>query len=281
MKDAGSSERGLALVSVLWALSILSLLAVIVVTTSSLSYRIERNSWEHVVEKTIADAALHRAVLSLLDARSSEHPRIDGSSRSIEIQGRQVTISIQDELGKIDINASPDFLIDSLLESSGVESADASAMTKRIICWRLYGGAQRSDVLVDVEDCTADGQANSTRRGFQSIEELMLIDGMTPGVFARLEPAVTVYSGRPDVEPQNAPMSVLMALPGYDHQKADELISARSGSRDAEVRSLDGMPFLIKVGFLTEGRQVSQCSTIRFADVSKASYLLLHQGTVC
>jgi general secretion pathway protein K len=51
---------------------------------------------------------------------------------------------------------------------------------------------------------------------------------MTPELFRRVEPALTVYSGRPFIDPRLAPAEVLLALRSMDAGKVADLIAART-----------------------------------------------------
>jgi len=61
-----------------------------------------------------------------------------------------------------------------------------------------------------------------------SVSELGRVPGMTAGVVERVEPMVTVYSGRPYVDPGSAPRGVLLALPGVQPAAADRFLAARA-----------------------------------------------------
>jgi hypothetical protein len=54
--------------------------------------------------------------------------------------------------------------------------------------------------------------------------------GMTAGLFRRIAPALTVYSGRPRIDPQVAPAEALLALPTMDAAKVASVIAARAES---------------------------------------------------
>ncbi len=49
---------------------------------------------------------------------------------------------------------------------------------------------------------------------FQSVDELALVMGMTPQIFARVAPALTVYSHQRDFDLRVAPKEALLAVPG-------------------------------------------------------------------
>jgi general secretion pathway protein K len=71
---------------------------------------------------------------------------------------------------------------------------------------------------------------------------------MTPELFRRVEPALTVYSGRPFIDPQVAPREAMMALPTMDDTKVTSLIAARTGQipNVESSLSLKGHAFTIR-----------------------------------
>ena len=61
------------------------------------------------------------------------------------------------------------------------------------------------------------GTSYRPRNGpFQSVDELLLVMDMTPALFTRIAPALTVYSGRQFIDPQVAPREALLALRNMD-----------------------------------------------------------------
>jgi general secretion pathway protein K len=60
------------------------------------------------------------------------------------------------------------------------------------------------------------------------VDELRLVLGINDKLFRRIEPALTVYSGRPNLDPQIAPREALIALDHMDASRADTMIAARA-----------------------------------------------------
>jgi general secretion pathway protein K len=247
-------ERGLALVSVLWAVAILSLIAAAMMSAGMLSSRISRNAWAETRAQTIADAGIQRAILALLDKRAASRWRTDNVAQDFSFDGVTVIVAIADEFGKIDINRASRDQLSILFKSEGDSTDDAVKLAQRVVDWRtpanLGGAVQATDT----------GPAYRSRSGpFQSVDELGLVPGMTPQLFARVEPALTVYSHRPDFDLATAPKEVLLTIPGMDEQRAEEMIAARNGGvpRSTAVSdfapSLAGRAFSIKAD-VQEGR---------------------------
>jgi len=229
-KTKSHAERGLALVSVLWALSILSLIAASMLSSGTLSYRMERNALKRVQMENLTEAGITRAILGLIDPRIDRRWRIDGVTQEFLFQGAKIKVAIQDEYGLIDLNEADASLFKGLFQSAGLTSTEADIFAARIIDWRTSGdlhslnGANKADYR-------AAGLPYEPRGGpFQSVEELRLLLGMTPQLFARIAPALTVYSHQPTIDARTAPKEALLALPGMDPQKVADIISTRFSS---------------------------------------------------
>ena len=51
---------------------------------------------------------------------------------------------------------------------------------------------------------------------------------MTPALFARVRPALTVYTKRPMFDPNTAPKEALLALPGNDEARVENILAERA-----------------------------------------------------
>ncbi len=261
------NQRGLALVMVLWGLALLSLMAV-----SSLS--LERSARGSAVDSqaraeadALAEAGIDRAILSLLEPDSRQRWRIDGVPQELTFAGHRLRVSIQDEGGKIDLNAADRELLVNLFILQGVNPQAADELTDKVLDWRDPSDAHRLNGA-KAEDYRMAGYPYGPRNGpFQSVDELKLVMDMTPELFKRVAPAITVYSQRSTINPATAPREALLALPGFDTEKADAILAARSGGGNLDAAaepdtsatpprqplSLFGLAFSIHVELLDAG----------------------------
>lgn len=221
-------ERGLALVSVLWALSILSLIAAAMMSSSVLSYRMERNDWQRLQMQTLAEFAINRAILGLDDGRPEKRWRIDGVPQDFVIEGAHVRVAIQDERGKIDLNAAGDDQLRQLFLSAGAAADEAEALTHRIVNWRVQNDEKDPENAAEADKAPAKPGFRPRNGQFQSVDELKLVTGMTPALFARVERAITVHSKQALIDQSVAPKEVLLSLPDMDEQKAEAIIATRA-----------------------------------------------------
>ena len=203
------SERGLALVVVLWGVAALSLIAAAMAAAAISAAHVEHNAWTQLQVQTAADAGIQGAVLSLFDPDASNRSPLDGRERQISVLGTAVTVSIQDEAGRIDLNSAGRNLLRDYFKAAG--ASDADGLADRVV-------ARRSGAA------TENPQA---AKPFQSVDELNFIPGMTPGLLSRVAPGLTVYSHSPNFDMRVAPDGVLQVIPGVDQHGADVMIAGR------------------------------------------------------
>jgi general secretion pathway protein K len=227
-------EEGWALVSALWTLTMLALLAAAAETLTVTSYRIEQRALAEARAQAVLDAAVVRAVLGLSEKRPDKRWRVDGTQTSFFFDGTKVDVSVQDELGRIDLNAASGAMIGQLLAGLGVPPDIAGTLTDRIIDWRSATGLATLHGGTD-GDYRAAGLSYRPRHGpFQSVDELKLVLGMTPQLFAKVRPALTVYSKHAMFDPAVAPREALLAL--YREEEIERMLQARGGDPNVTMR---------------------------------------------
>ena len=265
----------MALISVLWGIALLSAITLSFLTAGNTAYRLARNALDAAQTDVAAEAAVNRAVLALMDPRPEMRWRSDGVPRAIDFEDTRMRIWIQDELGRIDLNNADGSLLIRLFQSVGLDAQAASALVDKILDWRDASNLKRLNGAKDPE-YRAAGLAYRPRNGpFQSVDELKLVMDMTPELFRRVEPAITVYSGRPSIDPQVAPPEALMALPTMDAQKAAGLVGARSGQPLVTAIPLVGRAFTIRMDIDRPAGVQHRQAVIRLTDHPRQIFWLL------
>jgi general secretion pathway protein K len=212
------------LMYVLWSVALLTIVASTLLPSSQMLYQMANNS----LGAARAEAVVSRAVLGLLDTRTDRRWRADGTDNNVNFDGIYSRVRVQDELGRIDLNQADGSLFIGLLQSVGLDLETAESLTDKILDWRDSGALKRLNGAKAPEYRVA-GLAYLPRNGpFQSIDELQFVMAMTPQLYRRIQPAITVYSGRPFIDPQVAPREALLALPGMNSEKVSTLLAARA-----------------------------------------------------
>jgi general secretion pathway protein K len=240
---------GFALLAVIWILALLVILAAGLAADTGGEARLARNRVAQAQARALAEAGVTLGVYSMLDGTLATEWRADGSEHQMDYGGGQLTIALQDEGGKVDLNVAPPELIEGLFGALGVE--DAAALTRAIVDRRTaFAAASPAAVpqlpaqrgiagLAPIPGLGRGPGAGFDMRAmpFAAVEELRLIPGVTQAVYRRIRPFVTVESGNPRIDPQTAPREVLLGLPGVSPQEVGFLLAAR-GAASAPGSSL-------------------------------------------
>lgn len=226
-------RRGFALLTVLWFVALLALIASVVLSSGLASRRSSHVAFERAEADALAEAGINDAILSLLAPQPGNQRRVDGVPYVLTFAGAEIAVSIQDEHGKIDLNHADGALLARLFTSVGIAPDEAAALSDRIQDWREAGAGRRVNGAI-AEDYRAAGYDYGPRnRPFQSVDELKLVMGMSQELFRKVAPALTVYSHRGSVNRQTAPRAVLLALDVADGAGADQFIADRAAAGTA------------------------------------------------
>ncbi|MBR1241922.1 general secretion pathway protein GspK [Bradyrhizobium sp. AUGA SZCCT0274] len=266
-------------VSVLWGLGLLTAIALSLLWNGNMAYSLAHNGLETVGVNATVEAGVNRAVAGLLDPRTERRWRSDGATQSFEFNGTLIKVSIQDELGKIDLNQAEAPLLASLLRSNGLNPDAASSLADKIVDWRTTTSLRSLNGAKE-QDYRALGSSYRPRNGpFQSIDELLLVMDMTPALFRRIEPALTVYSGRQFIDPQVAPREALRALPNMTPDSVESALAERARRQLAldpsvgdVLASLRGRAFSIRTEFATSNRTILREVTVRLTENPNQPY---------
>ncbi len=227
-----ADQRGMALIIVLWIITLMMVIAASFIHTMRTDVNVVANSLSRVKAEVLADAGLQRALYELYKPQTIEGRwNTDGSAREWSYRDATITITMQDETGKIDINRANDRLLRGLLQSQGVTEEDALKLVDAIADWRDTDSNRRLRGAEAPEYATAGLNYDPANALFQSTEELKLVLGMTPDIFARIAPLITVYSSQTGINEQIATREVLRALPNVNDEQIDEYLTRRDLAR--------------------------------------------------
>ena len=249
----GTRRRdGFALMAALW------LVVIVGVTGYELSVRSRTrrlavaNTLEHVQAAAAAEAALE-TVRAGLENRLG-HP-LDSRARTLSSKAldpwsdlaflRGDTITLGDERAfattydagtRLQINKATEADLRRLLIALPLDAGEADRLAQRIMDWRdaddfrRARGAERDDYL------RAGARRLPANADFDRVDELRDVDGMTPELYRRLAPLVTVL-GTGQINLNAASPVVLRSLAGLGDEAIDLIVRAQRGS--TPLRSLD------------------------------------------
>jgi general secretion pathway protein K len=156
--------------------------------------------------------------------------RSDGMRYIANLPDGQVSISVADESAKIDINAASEQTLRAMLNKLMGNDEQAAALTDKILDWRDQDDLKRTNGA-EAKDYQAEGKAYVPQnKNFQALEELQMVLGMTPALYKRLEPLLTIYTGQDGINPQKASAETLQLLLGIDPEAAANFVTLRRAS---------------------------------------------------
>ena len=236
-------ERGWALISVLWVTAMLGMMAAATQDLTVTSVRTERRALSRAHLDNDLDAATIRAILAMDDARAGSRWRLDGVAYPFSFDGVNMTVSIQDEDGKFDLNDADDDTLSPLFESVGVDTKTATILADRIVEWRTEATSDDAHTLhggTDADYAAAGLPWRPRHNDFQSVSEVQLVLGMTPALYERIRPALTVYSRDDSPDEDFAPRIVLNALHPGNPGAVDKILATHAGGlSDSSLKSDD------------------------------------------
>ena len=270
--------RGAALLLVLWLVALLTALVGAYALTARIEALQGRVGSRGAMAQEIARAGMEYALVRVADRNPETHWQPNGRAYAWRFDGHDVQVRIIDETGKVDLNQADVPQLSRLMQALG-EPPDASdALAAAIVDWRdaddlgqPVGGAEDGDYA-------AAGRPYGAKDApFETIAELEQVLGMTPDLYARLEPFLTLYSGRgqPDATYAQGPVLVAMGMDAtaWLAQReaagaagALQLVGTGSGTYSIESRAR-----------LADGRETSLRTVVRAgaSPVPGSAYTLL------
>lgn len=241
-------EGGIALIIVLWVIVLLTVIA----GSFSYSMRTEallaRNQVSLVQARAAADGAIYRAIYEaarpplISSAEPTAQPwKKDGRVYSWQQNGTALAVSMLDESGKIDINTASDPLLKNFLKVVGeLEDEQAEALLEAILDWRDTDDLRRPNGAEAAEYRAAGRKYTPANAPFDTVGDLQRVLGMTPALYAKFAPFLTVYSRQSGISAAAADRVVLLSLPGATAEAVDEYLAKR---QDALRQNLPLPPF--------------------------------------
>ena len=187
-----ASDRGFALLIVLWTLALLSFVVMQMVAAARSEGQIAINLRTNMAQESNADGAIYAAAFHLLDSADQRWVP-GGGTHVLSVPGGKVLVQVTDESNKVNLNtASPD-LIRAVLLGVGVDPETAGDLAGAIVGWRDSQGPLASAAKA-AQYRAAGLPYLPPAKPFRSVDELSFVVGMTPGIVTRLRPHLTLYT---------------------------------------------------------------------------------------
>jgi general secretion pathway protein K len=267
----GTNEDGYALLLVIWAIGIISLLALSFMGSVRYRVMVAANILESARAEALSEAGVNLAKLDLVGLARGDAGalrfRPGGPMVFCAMPEQGVAgILVEDEGGKIDLNAAPPKLIARMLNGFGATPDQAQNLAAAIAD---FGSTATDAVLEDVErrEYANAGRPYGPKKAlFETTMELDQVIGMPHKLFRQVLPYVTVHSRRPGINPDAASPALLAALAGEESDKVHALMQGNTAGIDlaslpgrlplGTVAPRSGRSFLIHVEISMPGKSV-------------------------
>jgi general secretion pathway protein K len=226
-----SRQTGVAMVVVLWIVSLLTIMAASFSLSTQRNTGLVNNAKERARGLALADAGVHYALIMLSLPDPVKRWRSDGTSYRVFLPGGAVGLTIFDESGKIDINSASEQTLRTVLgKLMGGDEMAAASLLDKIIDWRDSDDLKRVNGA-EAKDYLAEGKGYVPQnKNFQALEELQMVMGMTPALYKKLEPLLTIYTGQDGINPQKASGEALRILFNMDEKAVADYLNMRRTS---------------------------------------------------
>ena len=192
-------QRGFALLIVLWTIGFLALLGTQIVAAGRSDTQLADNLKQAAVLAAATDGAIADVMFHMQAARDPRL-RADGVVREVRIGQTLVLVRINNESDRVNLNTASRPLLRSLIIEVGGAPGVADRLAAAILDWHTEaanarpGGAKAADYQAARRPYGPPGTP------FRSVNELRDVLGMTPDLYARMAPHLTVLSeGDPDM----------------------------------------------------------------------------------
>ena len=208
------AEDGFALLTVLWGLGLVALLSLAVISASRWRVKATGNLLASARAQALAEAGVNMAILHLL---APDAPAATAQPLLCALpDGAVAAISLEDEGGKVDLNAAPAPLLAALLGLAGADAGAAPRLAAAIVEFRIAAPGMPA--------AQPGGGTKAARHGlFQTIYELDQVPGIDSALLRAILPYANVHSRQPGIDQHFAAPQLLRALAGLANPEAGQV----------------------------------------------------------
>jgi len=215
------TQKGVALVFVLMFIALLSIMAAGFSTSMRNDAALVNNLKRGIQVTAINNAGIAYAKYMLTAPQLKSRWKADGRPYIISFEGQKLTIIIQDEVGKFDVNSLKIEQLEYILEQLFEDIELSQKLAHSIVDWR--------DVDDIEQEYGAETGENYTpaNRPFKSLRELIQVQGITENIYQQLKPYLTVQTHQQKIGLSVAPEYILKLLPGSNPNWVQNILMAR------------------------------------------------------
>lgn len=237
-----SRQQGMALVMVLWVISLMTIMAGSFALSTQREAGILSHAHERAKAQALADGGVNYAMMMLSLPDPKLRWQADGTPYVWQVDGARVHIRIMDEGGKVDVNAAQEQTLKTVFKFLLGNEELAEQLSDAIMDWRDPDDLKRSHGAEAEDYQSRRMQAPPQNRNFLILDELRGVMGVTPELYRKMESWFTLYTGTDGLNPAKASREILMALMGGDASTVDSYVQQRSMGAPATPPIIPGLP---------------------------------------
>ena len=272
---------------VLWVMAILSVLALEFSYAMRTEINITKNNKEDLQRYAMAEGGVQRGITELIyknDARLQQSRRTlsleeispeqrewmaDGRSYTLPFDQGSCEIRIMSEAGKININVVSEFLLRKVIGQLGLDGEAKDVVVDSVLDWRDTNDFYRANGAENDYYLSLKEPYYCKNGNLDSIEELLLVKGVTPGLYhgkkgtpegdegsadrVGLKDIFSIYSPGEQVDINSATPLVMNMVLGIPREVSQQMVKAREeksfeNQQDLLNRVPELAPFFGEIG---------------------------------
>lgn len=216
---ASRRERGYAMIAAIAAVAFFGYLALAAIAGGRSAVIAASAGLTRARLTADADAGTALAIHELGLTDPSRRWSLTGPPRQVAFQDARLTITTEDENGKIPVNFVQARQLRSLFELAGADPREIDGLVEALL--DLRGDPNQAGAGEPVGFPRIDPRIAAQRGALSSIDELELLPGMTPALYAKIAPAVTVHASTLAFDPRTAsPLALAVMSPANANSPA-------------------------------------------------------------
>jgi general secretion pathway protein K len=226
-------QKGIALVLVLWVLTLLTVMAVGLTAAQRTETALSENHISAARFRAVSEAAIAFTVLVFaMPPPDAMDPDVvawlpNGAAIPWRFGGVALKIRVFNETSKIDLNQAPPEQLSALLVALGMEEDPATALAAAIADWRDEDDLSLLNGAEDPDYRDAGLPVGAKDAPFVAVEELLQVLGMTPEIYRRLSPEVSVDIEGTELDERFASAAAIAAMQGIPLEDAQIRVAER------------------------------------------------------
>jgi general secretion pathway protein K len=230
---SGRRERGYAMIAAVAAVAGFGYLALAAIGGGRSAVVAASAASERAQLTADADAGAALAIHHLGLSDPGRRWSLTGPPHQLDFQGAKLAITVEDENGKIPINFIRPDQMRRLFELAGADPRQIDGLVEAF--GDLRGDPHPVEAGSRAGFPRVDSRIEAQRGPLTNLDELELLPGMTPALYAKIVPAVTVHVNMLAFDPRTAsPLAVAVMAPGNaDSPAAIERSRVQAGQNEA------------------------------------------------